>query len=56
MFLMQESLKVKESGLGSTKSSAVNQKLDLKFVYNSFSGFVHRYLTNFYEEEEFYSL
>lgn len=30
--------------------------VDIKFVYNSFSGFVHRYLTNFYEEEEFYSL
>lgn len=30
--------------------------LDLKFVYNSFSAFVHRYLTNFYQEDEFYSL
>lgn len=30
--------------------------MDLRFVYNSFSGFVSRYLTNFYFEEEFYSL
>jgi hypothetical protein len=57
MFLMQESQRLKESSQGSNKSNAtVTQKLDLKFVYNSFSGFVHRFLTNFYEEEEFYSL
>jgi len=54
---MQETQRMKETaGNGSNKNSASLQKLDLKFVYNSFSGFVHRYLTNFYEEEEFYSL
>jgi hypothetical protein len=31
-------------------------QLDLKFTYNCFSGFVYRYLTNFYQEDEFYSL
>ena len=57
MFLMQETSRIKDSGNGSsTKNSESLQKLDLKFVYNSFSGFVHRYLTNFYEEEEFFSL
>jgi hypothetical protein len=56
MFLMQETQRMKETaGNGSNKNASL-QKLDLKFVYNSFSGFVHRYLTNFYEEEEFYSL
>lgn len=54
MFMMQESQKMKENGQGSSKNN--NVSLDLKFVYNSFSGFIKRYLTNFYEEEEFYSL
>jgi len=49
MYLMQENQKF-------SKWDDECQELDLKFVYNSFSGFVHRYLTNFYEEEEFYSL
>jgi hypothetical protein len=51
--MMQESLKYKE---GSTKGGKEKNQFDLRFVYNSFSGFVRRYLTNFYEEEEFYSL
>lgn len=38
MYLMQENHKNKDSHI----------KLDLRFVYNTFSGFIHRYLPNFY--------
>jgi len=44
LYMMQEHNKKSES------------QLDLKFVYNSFSAFLNRYLTNFYKEDEFYSL
>lgn len=47
MYMMQENQRYIDTS---------GSKLDLKFVYNCFSGFINRYLTNFYEEEEFFSL
>lgn len=52
MFMMEECKKLYRPGDPTTSDLGI----DIKFVYNSFSGFVHRYLTNFYEEDEFYSL
>jgi Rab-GTPase-TBC domain len=49
MYLMEESQRA-------AHSRKEEPRVDLKFVYNSFSGFINRYLTNFYMEEEFYSL
>ncbi len=52
--MMQEIQKNKDTNTKTGNEKLT--KLDLRFVYNSFSGFIRRYLTNFYEEDEFYSL
>lgn len=45
LYMMQEQNKL-----------GLEDKLDIKFVYNSFSAFIFRYMTNFFAEEEFFSL